>query len=144
VISSDFTIAGGKLSAPNFVAKAQKDKGIDLKGSTTVGLKDQSLNADWTVIDTYNLTHARDLSANVAGTDVQHILARGNEPVQFPIHLGGTLSNPEKSYGQVPEYFASVALGNVTGAATSKYIPKNAPPAVQQGIGGLTKKLFGH
>jgi uncharacterized protein involved in outer membrane biogenesis len=154
-ISSDFTIAGGKFSAPNFVAKAQKDKGIDLAGNTTVGLKDNSLNAEWKVIDTYNLTKARDLSVNVAGTDVPHILAKGNDPVQFPIHVGGTLTEPTKSYTEVPEYFAGVAVANVTAAATGKakaqvaqqvqkLIPKGAPPAIQNGLGGLSKKLFGH
>ena len=153
-ISSDFTIAGGKFSAPNFVAKAQKDKGVDIQGSTTVDLKTLALNADWRVVDPYNLTKAQDLSVDVAGTNVPHIICE-NGTFQYPQHVGGTVSSPQYSYGDVPAYFAKVAMANVTSAATGKakaqaqqqvqkLIPKNAPPAVQNGIGGLTKKLFGH
>jgi uncharacterized protein involved in outer membrane biogenesis len=148
-ISSDFTVASGKFTAPNFVAKAEPNKGIDINGATAVGLKDLSLNADWRVIDTYNMTKAADINAG----DVQHIIAEKGV-FQYPQHVGGTLLNPQYSYGDVPAYFAKVALENTTGAATGKakaaaaaqaqqYI-KKAPPAVQQGLGGLSKKLFGH
>ncbi|HUP56300.1 MAG TPA: AsmA-like C-terminal region-containing protein, partial [Bdellovibrionota bacterium] len=152
LITSDFTIAGGKFSAPNFVAKAEKEKGIDLNGNTTVGMIDYSLAADWKVIDTYNLTRAADVTVDAAGTQVK-ALAKGNEPVQFPIHVGGTLADPKYSYTQVPEYFAGVALANLKTAATGKakaaaqqqiqkIIPK-APPAVQDKLRGLGKKIFG-
>jgi hypothetical protein len=154
-VSSDFTIEGGKFHAPNFIAKARKDDGIDFKGDTTVGMKDFSLAASWQVIDTYNVTKARDISA---GNDVPHILAEGSNPVQFPAHAGCTILAPCYTYTEVPEYFLKVAFNNATSAATGKAkaavqqqaqaliqkVAPAAPPAVQSQIQNLGKKLFGN
>ena len=154
LISSDFTIADGKFNAPNFVAKAAPGKGVDLNGSTAVGLKDYSLNARWQIIDTSNVTKAKDLSVDIAGTNVPHILAEGTGPIKFPITVGGTLFTPVYSYTEVPEYFVGVALKNIGNAATGRVkseakaqlqkqiqnATKNAPPAVQNALKGL----FGH
>lgn len=149
-MTTDFTIAGGKFSAPNFVAKALPNKGIDVKGSLEVGMIDTSLAARWEVADTFNLTHAKDLAPEVNGIKIEHILAEGNQPVKFPITIGGTVSAPSYSYGEVPEYLAKVALGNVNQALQAKakaevrkkaeeLIPKSAPPAVQEKL----KRFFG-
>lgn len=151
-ISTDFTIAGGQFSMPNFVAKAKPQDGVDLRGSTQLGMIDYSLKADWEVIDTYDFLKARELSVNVAGTEVPHILAEGNNPIKFPISVGGTVFQPQYSYTQVPEYLASVALKNATGAATSRakqevqkkvqeQIQQKAPAQVQDALKKL--KLFG-
>jgi uncharacterized protein involved in outer membrane biogenesis len=156
-ISSDFTISGGKFSAPNFVAKAAPNAGIDLKGSTIVGLTDFSVKANWEVIDTYNLTHARDLSVDVAGTQVPHLLAEGDKPVRFPVSVGCNLMAPCYSYTEVPEFLAHIALSNLTrgveGKAKAelrkkveekaKELTEKASPQVQDAIKGLGKKLFG-
>lgn len=152
-ISTDFTISGGKFVAPDFVAKAALKQGIDLKGSVTVGLLDDSLRTDWEVIDTYNLTHARDLSVTIGGVPVNHILAPKNQPVQFPVSAGCNLKAPCYSYTQVPEALAKVALGNMTGAGKSRVqaelqkraesLIKQAPPNVQNQLQNLSKKLFG-
>jgi len=120
LISSDFECSQGTFTAPNFIGKAVPNKGIDLMGLTRVGLIDQSLVAHWKVIDTYNLTGARDLSVETNGVKVEHILAKGNEPVSFPVDVSGTLASPQYSYAQVPEYLAEVALSNTTGAAKQK------------------------
>lgn len=146
-ISSDFTIADGKFTAPNFVAKAQANLGIDLRGSTQVGMKDFSLNTDWEVIDTYNLTGARDLSVEQAGVKVEHILAEGSSPVKFPIHAGCTIKEPCYSYTQVPEYLGKIALNNVTHALgerakaeaknQAEKLLKQAAPALENKLRGL-------
>ena len=120
LVSSDFTIAGGIFTAPNFVAKAAPNDGIDLRGDVTVGMKEKSLKTNWEVIDTYDLTGAKAISVDQAGVHVDHILAEGNGPIKFPIHAGCTLLAPCYSYTEVPEYFAKVALGNVTNAVAGR------------------------
>jgi hypothetical protein len=157
VVSSDFSIHGGQFAAPNFVAKAAPNKGIDLKGNVAVGLKDQSLKADIEVIDTYNVTHAKDISVNQGGVEVNHILAEGNGPVRFPVSVGCTLVAPCYSYTQVPEFLAKVAMNNAMGGLKSKAkseLQNKAKDilkgAIPQGGGGnnplsdIGKKLFGH
>lgn len=149
LISSDFTIAGGKFEAPNFAAKAAKNNGVDLKGKTVVNLADNSVNARWEVVDTYNLTKARDVSVDLSGTKVDHVLAKGNDPVMFPVSLHGKLEKPDYSYSEVPEYLAGVVMGNMTGAAKSRAqeeIKKRvmgSEPA-KKVLEGFGKKLFGH
>jgi hypothetical protein len=156
-VSSDFTIHGGQFVAPNFVAKAAPNKGIDLKGDVAVGLKEQSLKANFEVIDTYNLTHARDLAVNQNGVEVNHILAEGNGPVRFPVSVGCTLMAPCYSYTQVPEFLAKVAVNNAMGGLKSrakselqnkaKDILKGAIPSGGGGnnpLSDIGKKLFGH
>jgi uncharacterized protein involved in outer membrane biogenesis len=151
-ISSDFTIAEGRFKAPNFTAVAEKNQGVDLKGSTEVGMIDYSLAAKWVVVDSYNLTQAADVELDVAGTNITRVLAPGNEPVQFPVTVGCKITSPCYSYTEVPEYFAGVVLKNATRAAEGRAkaelqnrasdLIKKAPPAVQQGLEGLKKKLF--
>lgn len=112
-IASDFTIAGGHFVAPNFTAKAMKDQGLDLKGSTDVGLIDQELKADWEIIDAYNLTKARDIGFEVSGVKVDNVLAEGSGPVVLPVSVACKYTAPCPSYGKVPEHFLKVAMGNV-------------------------------
>jgi hypothetical protein len=135
IISSDFEIKNGKFSAPNFVAQAETNAGVDLKGSLDVGLKDQSLKAAWTMIDSYNFLKSRDISVNVAGTQVDHLLAEGADPVKFPIHIEGTIAEPKYSYSEVPEYLAGVAAGNVARAGKEK-----ASSAVKQKAQSVIEK----
>ncbi len=146
-ISSDFTIVEGKFSAPNFYAKAVPNQGVDLRGSTTVGLKDHSLDTRWDVIDTYNLTHARDLSIEQNGIKVEHLLAEGNSPVHFPVRAGCTLTAPCYSYTDVASSLGAIALKNVSSAAGNRAkeevkkkaesLIKQAPPALQDKLKGL-------
>ena len=153
-ISSDFVIADGKFSAPNFTAKAAPNQGIDLKGETLVTMKERGLKARWEIVDTYNLTHAKDLSVEQLGVRIEHVLAEKNQPVRFPISVGGTLAAPVYSYTEVPEFLAKIALNNASGAAQDRAksevqnkakqiiqqnIPKNVPipPALQDQLNGL-------
>jgi len=132
---------------PDFVAKATPNQGIDLKGSTQIGLKDMSLKAEWQVIDTYNVTHAKDISVSQAGLQVNHILAEGNGPVQFPVTVGCTVIQPCYKYGDVAGYLAKIALNNVAQSARGqlgsqaiqKALGNNAPPAIKDKL----KHLFG-
>ena len=150
VISSSFKVADGKFSAPDFVAKAEPNVGIDLKGTTDVGLIDQSLQTNWEVIDTYNVTKARDISITQGSITVPHILARGNDPVKFPVSAGCTIAKPCYSYTQVPQALASVAMANVSdalkGQVANKILgnlpTKNAPAPVQNAVDALKKKFF--
>ncbi|MBC7385542.1 MAG: AsmA family protein [Cryobacterium sp.] len=140
-IASDFTIKGGRFSAPNFTAKALKDQGLDLRGTTEVGLIDQELKAEWEVIDTYNLTRAKDVSFNVAGVEVNHALAEGSGPVTIPISVGCKYTAPCPSYGRVPEHFLKVALGNTKSGATQAVKGKVEDKAKEIGK-KLLKGLF--
>ncbi|MCM2323402.1 MAG: AsmA-like C-terminal region-containing protein, partial [Oligoflexia bacterium] len=137
-ISSDFTIGGGVFRAPNFVAKALPDRGIDLKGDTTVGLRDSSLKTSWEISDTYNLTKARELGDGM--------LAEGKGPVRFPVSAGCTLTAPCYSYTEAPEFLAKVALGNLTRGAQGRAkeeLRKKIAPKVQDKLKGIGKKFFG-
>jgi uncharacterized protein involved in outer membrane biogenesis len=119
-IASDFTISGGVFQAPNFATQAATGFAVDLKGATRLGLLDLALKADWEVIDTHNVLKARDLSVQVAGTDVPHVLAQGDGPVRFPVSVSGTAMAPQFSTLQVPEYLAKVAGENLAKAAGNR------------------------
>lgn len=160
-LMSDFTISDGVFRMPGFTGKAVPNKGVDLKGDTTVNLVAQTLDARWEIIDAYNITGAKDISVDVAGTKVDSILAEKGKPVRFPISAHGSLASPQYSYTEVAEFLAKVAIGNMTGAASgrlkqeaAKQIQKlgigggsggsAAPAPVQKALQGLGKKLFGH
>ncbi len=133
--ASDFVIDGGKFSAPHFEGKAVPNQGIDLKGTVTVGMKDRTLDTTWEVIDTYNLTRARDLSVEHSGVKVDHILAEGDGAVHFPIHVGCTLKSPCYSYTEVGKALTQVALNNVgkaVGERAKQEVKKHAESLIQQ------------
>jgi hypothetical protein len=147
-ITSDFSVSGGQFVSPNFFAKAEPHSGIDLKGNTAVGIRDYSLNTSWDVIDTYNLTHLRDLSVEEAGIRVEHVLAEGDAPVHFMIHVGCTLMAPCYSYTEVPIALGRIALKNISVAVAGRarqevrkqadsLIRQVAPPSLQDRLKGL-------
>lgn len=140
-IASDFTIAGGRFAAPNFNAKAMKNQGLDMRGVTEVGLIDQELKADWEIIDTYNLTHARDVGFEVSGVNVPSVLADGANPVVIPVSVGCKYTAPCPSYGKVPEHFVKVALGNTKRGATDAVKAKAVDKAKEEGK-KILKGLF--
>ncbi len=154
-ITSDFTIAQGLFKAPNFATKAEQGKGVDLKGDTQVGLIDLSLKANWEIVDTFNLTKAKDYSPTVPpGVVVPGILA-DNGVFRLPVSAGCTVMAPCISYTQAPEFLIKVATTNITKAAgghAKAELQKKATqqlqnavknPNVQNAIQGLGKKLFG-
>jgi AsmA protein len=140
-IASDFKIAGGHFSAPNFSAKAMKNQGLDLRGTTDVGLIDQELKADWEIIDTYNLTKARDVGFVVGGVNVPSVLADGANPVVIPVSVACKYTAPCPSYGKVPEHFVKVALENTKRGATKAVKAKAVDSAKDMGK-KLLKGLF--
>jgi AsmA protein len=149
LVSSQFTMSGGYLEAPNFVAKAAPKRGIDIKGYTKMGLIDESLDAKWELIDLQRMTGADQLSANIAGKNISNILAKGEQdPVILPISVGCKWSAPCTSYTQVPEYLAGVAAGRIAKAAgdvakskaqeaVQKAIGDQAPAVIKKGLKGL-------
>lgn len=158
LVTSDFSINGGMFSAPNFFAKAEANRGIDVKGITQVGIKDYSLKANWELVDTYNLTKARDVAVIQSGVRIERVLAEGDKPVSFPVIIGGTVQNPVPNYASVPEALTRVALANASRAVEgkakaeakkvaeeqSKKLIEKAPPKTQEALKGLGKKLFGN
>jgi AsmA-like C-terminal region len=120
LISSDFSIKEGIFESPNFVAKAVAQKGLDLKGETKVRLEDCSLLADWQITDTYNLTKARDLGLDQGGVRVEHLLAKGNDPVSFPVKVEGTCFAPKMDHLAMTQALLKVALGNMARGTTKK------------------------
>jgi hypothetical protein len=152
-IGASFTISKGDFKMPDFVAKAKSNGGIDVKGTTEVALSDgYPLKAKWEFIDTYNFTHARDLSIDQAGVKVDNLFAEGNNPVRFPVTVGCKAVDPCFSYTEVPEYLAGVALSKMTKAAGKKVeaavtkkaeevvegiVGKKASPQVKKALKGL-------
>lgn len=103
------------------MAKVKPNQGVDIQGATTVNLIDYSVDAKWKVVDTYNLTKLFDVSTDIAGTRVDHILAENqSSPVQFPVSVGGNISKPNYGYTDVPEYFIKVATANIGRAAEGR------------------------
>ena len=157
MISADFGIQGGKFSAPNFVGKAIPNEGIDLKGTVQVGLKDQSLDAKFQIIDTYNWTHARDVSAPnlLGGEPVQHVLAENNKPFVLPVSAGCTMSKPCYSYGDSAAFIGKIVANNMAGGSKEaakqkgldilkKSLGGGGGGGKVPDIGGALKGLFGH
>lgn len=145
-MTADFEIGGGKFRSPNFFAKAAPGKGLDVRGATTVGLVDQSLDARWEILDTHNLTKARDVSVNVAGTPVNNILAEGGGVVKLPVHVTGTVTDPKVNYLGVPEALAKVALDNVKRAGEERAkqeLKKAAEQQIKKAAPELEKALKG-
>jgi len=116
-IATDFTISGGRLSAPNFQAKALKDQGLDVKGATQIGLLDKELKADWEISDPYNITKAGDLMFEVAHRKIP-LLAESGKGLVLPITIGCKYTDPCPSYGKLVEHFGQVALKNTKKGAT--------------------------
>jgi hypothetical protein len=135
-VTADFSIDHGKFSSPNFLAKAEANKGLDIKGQTEVGLLDYSLKAAWEITDTYNLTHLRDVSVEQAGVKVDHLFAEGNSPVHFGMHVNCTLIAPCYSSTEVGEALLKVALNNVGKAATDQ-----AKKTLLKQAGGLLNQI---
>jgi uncharacterized protein involved in outer membrane biogenesis len=144
-IRSKFQLSGGKFSAPDFEAKAEPSKGIDLKGRVAVNLQDLSLDTKFELVDTYNLTRAKDISVEVAGVPVQNLLAEKGRPVVIPISIGCTVAKPCPSYTELPEHFTRVALANLGGSAKEKLkseAKKQLGDAIKKALPGGFNKLF--
>jgi len=120
-IGSSFSLVGGKLKAPNFVTESYPKKGVDVKGNTEIDLIGDTLDATWFVVDTYNVTGAFDISVDVQGIHVDHVLAKkGVDPVSFPVIVGCKLSAPCYKYNAIPEYLGAIAWENVSGKVRGK------------------------
>jgi uncharacterized protein involved in outer membrane biogenesis len=151
-MTANFTLKNTVFDMPDFFAKVKPNQGVDLKGATTVGIKDFSLKADWQVVDTYNATQLRNISIEEQGVRVDPLFADGNNPIVLPIKVRGKLTAPEFDYTSVPEALAKVAANNVARAVKGKVeaeakkriaeeIQKKAPAPVQKALEGVGKKL---
>jgi hypothetical protein len=146
VIRSRFSMGSGRFSAPDFTALAEKDAGLDMKGSLKVDLIKGDLDARFEITDTYNLTGAQNLDGEIAGQRIESVLAEKGKPVRFPVSVGCKLSSPCPSYTELPEHFgrvvaANMAQGAVAGAKTEA--KKKVMEALKKGKlpGGLKKFL---
>jgi uncharacterized protein involved in outer membrane biogenesis len=143
VISGNFTLRDGILDAPNFVAKAVPQHGIDLKGATRMGILDESLDAKWELTDTYRLTGADRLSVEIAGKTISNFLAKSEkDPVILPISVGCKWSAPCTHYDQVAEYLGGVAAGRLSHAAQD-VVKQKVQDTIKKGVGDALKGLFG-
>jgi uncharacterized protein involved in outer membrane biogenesis len=144
VISGSFTLRDGILDAPNFMAKAIPQHGIDLKGATRMGIIDESLDAKWELTDTYRLTGADRLSVDIAGKTISNFLAKSEkDPVVIPISVGCKWSAPCTHYDQVAEYLAGVAAGRLSHVAQD-VVKQKVQETLKKGVGDALKGLFGH
>jgi uncharacterized protein involved in outer membrane biogenesis len=146
-ISGHFKIAGGVLTAPDFFAKAAPKRGIDLKGSTRMGLVDESIDAKWELIDRERVTGADQLKVSIAGRTIPNFLAKGeNEPVILPVTVGCKWTAPCVSYTEVPEYLGRVAaarIGKGAEEAAKDLVKEKAKEAAKEAVGKALKGLFG-
>lgn len=138
-VTASFQIKNGEFIAPDFFAESIPHKGVDIRGSTKVGISDYRLTADWEITDPYNVTRAKDLNVDLAGMKVNSILVEKGKAFRFPIKVRGTLLDPKYEYGAVPEALAQVALKNISGAAQEK-AKGEAKKRAQQELEKLTDK----
>jgi AsmA protein len=147
LVSSNYSISGGFLEAPNFYAKAAAKSGIDIKGYTKMGLVDESLDAKWELIDSQHLIEP--LNISIGNRMVNNALAKGDQdPLILPITVGCKWSAPCPSYTVTAEYLAGVTAGRVAKAAGEEVKAKAksvVEDAVKKAIGGGNplKGLFG-
>jgi hypothetical protein len=140
-MASDFSIASGRFFLPNFNAKAMPKSGLDIRGSTEIGLLDEELKADWEIIDTHDMTKATQVGFEVAGVRIDNALAERGKPVTIPISIGCKYTAPCPSYGKVPEHFVKVATGNAKKGATAA-VKEKAKEEVQEKAKDAGKKLL--
>jgi len=152
MVSSNYTINGGFLDAPNFIAKAAPKAGVDIKGATKMGLVDESLDAKWELTDTQRVTGADQLNPPnpVGGGTINNILAKSEkDAVTFPITVGCKWSSPCVNYSASAEYLAGVVAGRLA-KGLGEGAKAKAVSAVQKALGNSLpagnplKKLFGH
>lgn len=139
-VRSDFSLKNAIFNAPNFMAKAVKNKGLDITGRTRVNIISQDINAKWWISDTYNISKARDLGVKIAGIQIKSLLADG-KTVRFPVSVGCKLMAPCYKYTEVPGHFMKVALKNAGGAAKKK-ITNKAKKALKKKAKSFLRKLF--
>lgn len=120
VIGSNFKMANGKVSMPNFVTESYPKQGIDLKGDTEIDLVNDTLKAEWFVVDTYDVTGAAGVSVASNGVTVDRLLAKGSDPVSFPITVGCKLSAPCYKYDSIPAHLGGIAINNITAKVKGK------------------------
>jgi hypothetical protein len=152
MMNASFTLKKQVFDMPNFSAKVKPNQGVDLNGATTVDIKEQSLKADWQIVDTYNVTQLRNIAIEEQGVRVDPLFAEGAKPVVLPIRVRGKLTGPTVDYTAMPEALAKVAANNIAQAVKGKVeaeakkriaeeIQKKAPPQIQKALEGVGKKL---
>jgi len=138
-MTASFKISDGEFVSTDFFAESFPQKGVDIRGSTRVGILDYRLQADWEITDPYNVTRAKDLNVDLAGVRLDSILVEKGKAFRFPIKVRGTLFEPKYDYGSVPEALAQVALKNISGAAQEK-MKGEAKKKAQEELQKLTEK----
>ena len=109
-LRGNFNLVNGVLRSKVFNAKSERGKGVDIEGNTSINLLNNDLKAKWFVVDTYNHTKLKDVSADYKGFSIKNILVSRNGKAKLPISIGCKLTKPCYDFGEVPKYF----IGNVT------------------------------
>lgn len=144
-IASSFKMVQGRVSLPDFEAKAEPNGGVDMRGQMELNLVNRDIRADWTLIDTYNMTKLKDVSVEIQGVEIPEVLAERGKPVEFPISLACKIEKPCPSYLKLPEHFGKIALKNVSGSAKKAVVEKvkeAAKGAAKEDLKEAGKKLF--
>lgn len=146
-VSSSFTLSGGTLDAPNFVAKALTGGSLDVKGATKMGLIDESLDAKWELVDTKGTIPPVNVTNPIGGGQINNILAKGEkDPVILPITVNGKWSSPNTNYAATAEYLAGVTAGRLAksvGEGAKAKAKTVVEDAVKKAIGGGNNPLKG-
>lgn len=148
-VSSSFTLSGGTLDAPNFLAKALTGGSLDVKGATKMGLVDESLDARWELVDSKGTIPPINVTNPIGGGQINNVLAKGEKDVVIlPITVTGKWSDPSPSYTATAEYLAGVVAGRMS-KSVGEAAKAKATSAVQEAVkkvlppGNPLKGLFG-
>lgn len=112
-ISSDFALLAGRFAAPNFRAESYPQAGLDLQGATELGLIDDSLSAEWFMVDSHNWLGLNEYNVKEHGVEIKKIFTEKGQPVRLPVKVGCKLSEPCFDYAAIPEHLGRVAMANV-------------------------------
>jgi hypothetical protein len=131
-LSATFELKKSRLEISSLSFKSGSQLGIDLSGKGSVDFVERTLEGDFELSDQKNLTHLGDLSVEIQGVRVQHLLAERGA-VRLPLKLSGTLDEPRISLDRTPEQWFAVASGNLVRAAGQK-IPQTLRSEVIKAI----------
>jgi hypothetical protein len=135
-IRGTFTVKGGVFASKDLFAKALPQKGIDLKGSTTVNLISKKINAEWLVEDPYDKLGLLKQLSGIKQKALSDLLKNESGVVSFPLTAGCLFDKPCFSLKKAEKFFKSRLTGNL-----KKNIKKEASGMIKDLIKGDKKDL---
>ncbi len=119
-ISATFTVGGGILRSPDFLARSEQGRGLDLEGQTEIDFVQDKLNAQWFVIDAGSRTGLDKVTLKGEVLNVDQIFVSGRGPARFPVGVGCSLSAPCYDYSEMVPYLGDIATQNAKAAAPAQ------------------------